>query len=91
MECNIAFVFDSTSTSQSHYLFNPCLHYITWTTSDGAVVEHAPGVWEDVDSVPGDVLPTTVKMALVASLLRALHQKVRPRPVSRSSIIECKM
>ena len=40
------------------------------------VVEHSPGVWHVVGSVPGQVIPKTSKMVLGASLLCACIKRI---------------
>ena len=49
------------------------------TAPGGLVLECSPGVQEVVSSILSRVIPKTLKMILDASLLSALHLKVRSR------------
>ena len=49
----------------------------------GLVVQHLPGVWDVVGSIPGWVIPKTLKMVLDTSLLSVWHLKDRSRTYGR--------
>ena len=54
------------------------LQYIM-TAPGGLVVERSPGVREVTGSIPGQVIPKTLKMGLYASLPSTWHLKDRSR------------
>ena len=64
--------------------------YVTTTAPGGLVVERSPSVREVVGSIPGRVIPKTLKMVLDASLLSARHLKDRSRTYG-SPVVDCKM
>ena len=59
------------------------------TSPGGLVVERSPGVREVVGSIPGRVIPKTLKMVLDASLLSARHVKDQGHMVG-FPIVDCK-
>ena len=71
------------SHSFIHSFIHSLIHYpvshCTMTAAGGPVVECLPGVQEVMGSIPGWVIPKTLKMVLDASLLSAWHLKDRSR------------
>ena len=57
-------------------MFGKLFHEVA-TAPGGLVVERSPGVQEVLGSIPGRVIPNTLYMVFVASLLSARHLKDR--------------
>ena len=64
------------------------------TTPSGPVVERSPGVREIMGSIPGWVIPKTLKMVLGASLLSTRHsgiQRLGQGNMVGLPVVDCKM
>ena len=67
-------VYNEKEKKNNLYL-SPRLLPVHKTAHVGPSVEHSSGVWEVMDSVPGQVLPRTLEMLLLAFLLKHLPLK----------------
>ena len=77
--CNLHMFYDMNTNCCSHVPMRP-------TTPGGPVVEHSPGVWEVVGSIPGWIIPKTLKWYLkrpylVLSIKKRDHGNIISLPI----------